>query len=438
MISFVCQMSFEKTCEWCGKQFQTKRYPTKFCSQSCYFKNRAAAKNQRKIQLIKQYDSSLDVVCEGSRMFYRKICDHCGKEFLAPRSNGRFCCTKCHDSHKRKKQAEYKHIVTSEERHNILKGKFLPLKKFCAYCGVQFTAYKQTTMFCCSACARKYRIRQDMAEHATKVTNESLERENLRLINMFANKDVLRVSEAAEFLSVSRESIYRYISKGIISPVVLPGITLISKDSLTDLFKEGTRFREASSRAKKQHKIPELKSSPVFLHTDEFISITEASEVYEIPLNVMQHWLRRSELSFERFRNIRFYRREDVDSLVRKRQRDSHPEITDWYTVDEIICEFGMSRKQVYNFTGTHRNIPKKKESGITYYSKKHIDNLLKHKVDPEEYYTASEVSERYGIEISRLYKIAKRMRFTSYHTSGRIWYKKTDVDVFFHTEYDA
>lgn len=97
MISFVCQMSFEKTCEWCGKQFQTKRYPTKFCSQSCYFKNRAAAKNQRKIQLIKQYDSSLDVVCEGSRMFYRKICDHCGKEFLAPRSNGRFCCTKCHD-----------------------------------------------------------------------------------------------------------------------------------------------------------------------------------------------------------------------------------------------------------------------------------------------------------------------------------------------------
>ena len=107
------------------------------------------------MELIQQYDSAFPVVCQDGILRYPKVCDHCGKEFMAPRPNGRFCCTKCHDAHDRKNRQEYKDVVTSEERRNILKGKFLPLKKYCTHCGKEFTAYKQTTMFCSSACARK-------------------------------------------------------------------------------------------------------------------------------------------------------------------------------------------------------------------------------------------------------------------------------------------
>ena len=100
--------------------------------------------------------------------------------------------------------------------------------------------------------------------------------------------------------------------------------------------------------------------------------------------------------------------------------------------MDEIIVEFGLTRKQVYNFTGTHKSLPKKKENGITYYSKKHVDNLLRPKVDMHDYYTPAEVVDKYGIDLRRLYKVAKKIGFDSYTSAGKIWYKKADVDAFF------
>lgn len=424
-------MGFEKKCECCGKKFETKRYPTKYCSQACYRKMQRTAVNKRKMKLMKQYDSSLDVICDDGTLRFRKVCDHCGKEFMAPRPNGRFCCTKCHDAHDRKMKQEYKDVVVSEERHKILKGKFLPLKKFCVNCGKEFTAYKQTTMFCSSACAKKYRIRQNIEDRATKVTSQSVELEHSRVTYKWADKEVLTAREAAEYLGVSRKSIYRWTNQGILKPIMLPGEFLISKESIKKMFDEGVSFRQPRKSTKE---LPEFQGTPVYQHNNEYITITEASELYGVPLSVMQHWLRKSDLEFERFRNIRFYNREAVDKLVKKRQKAAHPEITEWYTVDEICLEFAMTRKQVYNFTGTHKSLPKRKDSGITYYSKKHVDGILKPKVNPDDYYTAAEVSEKYGIELRRLYKIAKRIGFSSYTTSGKIWYKKDDVDTFFST----
>ena len=175
------------------------------------------------MELIQQYDSAFPVVCQDGILRYPKVCDHCGKEFMAPRPNGRFCCTKCHDAHDRKSRQEYKDVVTSEERRNILKGKFLPLKKYCTHCGKEFTAYKQTTMFCSSAWAKKYRIHQELTYRATKVTAQSVEQERSRVMYKWADKEVLTASAAAEYLGVSRKSIYRWAAQGILKPVTLPG-----------------------------------------------------------------------------------------------------------------------------------------------------------------------------------------------------------------------
>ena len=67
-----CPIGFEKTCECCRKSFVTKRYPTKYCSQACYSKMRRTAVNQRKMQLMKQYDSSLEITCDDGTLRFRK------------------------------------------------------------------------------------------------------------------------------------------------------------------------------------------------------------------------------------------------------------------------------------------------------------------------------------------------------------------------------
>lgn len=423
-------MSFVKKCQWCGKEFTTKRYPTKFCGPSCYNKHKRAEKNKRKLELIKRYDSHINVVIDDGKLRYIKQCDHCGMEFRACRPDGRFCCTKCHDAHDRKKKQEYKEVLTSEERHKILKGKFLPLKKFCVNCGNEFTAYKQTTMFCSSACAKKYRIRQKLEKRATKVTTESMYLHAQRIENTFVAKDVMRISDVCKYLSLSRTTLYRYVEQGIIKPLVLPGMLLFRKDSLDQLFKDGVRFREVMSRTLKASQATE--GSLPFLHSDEYISISEAAKVYGIPLNIAQNCLRRSELPYEKFRNVRIYKRDDVDQFLRKRERDKHPEIWDWYTVEDVMVEYEMTRKQVYNLMGVNPKLPRKKEGMKTYYSKKHVDTLLKPSEDLSLYYTAFEVVEKYHIELRRLYKVAKRIGFRSYSSSGRIWYIKEDVDAFF------
>ena len=299
-------MSFVKKCRWCGKEFITKRYPTKFVGSHVIIsikEHKRTEKNKRKFELIKQYDSHINVVIDDGKLRYIKQCDYCGMEFRSCRPDGRFCCTKCHDAHGRKKKQECKEVLTSEERHKILKGKFLPLKKFCVNCGNEFTAYKQTTMFCSSACAKKYRIRQKLEEWATKVTTESLHLDAQRIENTFVAKDVMRISDVCKYLSLSRTTLYRYVEQGIIKPLVLPGMLLFRKDSLDQLFKDGVRFREVMSRTLKASQSTE--GSLPFLHSDEYISISEAARVYGIPLNIAQNYLRRSELPYEKFRNVR-------------------------------------------------------------------------------------------------------------------------------------
>ncbi len=294
---------------------------------------------------------------------------------------------------------EYKEVLTSEERHKILKGKFLPLKKFCVNCRNEFTAYKQTTMFCSSACAKKYRIRQKLEEWATKVTTESLHLDAQRIENTFVAKDVTRISDVCKYLSLSRTTLYRYILQGIIKLLVLPDMLLFRKDSLDQLFKDGVRFREVMSRIPKAS--PFTEGSQPFLHSDEYISISEAAKVYRIPLNVAQNCLRRSELPYEKFRNVRLYKRDDVDRLLRKRERDKHPEIGKWYTIEDIMVEYEMTRKQVCNFIGVNPKLPRKKDGLKTYYSKKHVDTLLKPSEDLSLYYAAYEVTEKYHMNLA-------------------------------------
>ena len=126
-------------------------------------------------------------------------------------------------------------------------------------------------MFCSSACAKKYRIRQTLEERATRVTAESRQQDAQRKESEFAGKDVMRVKDVCDYLSLSRATIYRYMEKGIIKPLVLPGVLLFRKDSLDQLFKDGVRFRELMSRVPKASPVAE--QAHPFVHSDDYISI---------------------------------------------------------------------------------------------------------------------------------------------------------------------
>ena len=41
------------------------------------------------------------------------------------------------------------------------------------------------------------------------------------------------------------------------------------------------------------------------------------------------------------------YKRDDVDLFLHKRERDKHPEIWEWYTVEDVMVEYEIDRKSV-------------------------------------------------------------------------------------------
>lgn len=127
------------------------------------------------------------------------------------------------------------------------------------------------------------------------------------------------------------------MSDGLISSKQLPGVTVISRSALRAILADDVSLRV---RTKASIEVASEKHNDVL--NGEYMTIPEAAGEYGVKLGVMQHYLRSSDLKFIMYRNTRFYKRTEVDRLVRRRIKESHPEITQWYSVEDILNKFKL------------------------------------------------------------------------------------------------
>lgn len=105
--------------------------------------------------------------------------------------------------------------------------------------------------------------------------------------------------------------------------------------------------------------------------------------------------------------------REHVDCYFAKKAPS--PEITEWYSVEEMQRKFGMTVSAVYCFI-SKEGIPKMKIGRETLYSKTHVD-IAKGLVKKEEpqYYTYAEAMAKYGMTHDQMHHYVK------YHNIPRV-----------------
>lgn len=240
----------------------------------------------------------------------------------------------------------------------------------------------------------------------------------------------MRIAEAAEYLSVSRTTVYRALWNGLFEASEVQGVYLIRKTSIDAYVeKNASVISKRTGESVSRDPVQATYANPIAANPNEYITLTEALQLYGDSVPSIQFLLRNSGLQFERFRNIRFYRKSDVEAFVKKRIKSSHPEISEWYTVEDIMNTFGLERKSVYNLTFTNK-IPKKKVYRTTYYSKTHIDRIFLSRIGLEEnFYSAQAASEMSGLELRRLYKVVKRLGIPTRSLGGRLWISKTQFD---------
>ena len=418
-------MSFKKVCKVCGRQFHSAKYTSRYCSENCYVKAKNWAKETRYNLELQGNKKTLN------ELLYNKVCPQCGLHFTSKKTNAIYCSQSC--------GKKYRAALRSEkERQNGRQNSFdksvdflavsrrIKVAKICPCCGREFAAEKSTTMFCSGNCARKYRRRQEAAERREKVTAEQIKL-NIDVKESFTpDSQFLRASDAAKYLGVSTRTILRYIDQGIIKAKRLPRVTLIERTVLREVLES-----DVSLHVKTKAKIeipPKDDSNPIF--NGEHITIPEASKLYDVPLNVMQNYLRRSDLKFTMYRNTRFYDKKEVDRYVKKRLRDRRPDIKEWYSVNDILTKFNITsitlNNQLYK-----ASVPKRKDGGYTYYSKAHIDEMFGYLLESDKYYTTEQLSEMYQLDKRRISKIVQRYSLPKITRSGRILIEKVPFDEF-------
>lgn len=106
--------------------------------------------------------------------------------------------------------------------------------------------------------------------------------------------------------------------------------------------------------------------------------------------------------------------------------------ITEWYTCDDIEQKYNMTAVARRSFTHRH-NIPTKKEYGITYYSKVHVDYAKNPGIQyADEYYTVDQIVDIYRVGKNTVYNAIRHYKVPSLKDGNFGVYLKTAIDKIF------
>ena len=265
----------------------------------------------------------------------------------------------------------------------------IDIQKRCKWCGAIFTAHKTTTEYCSHRCgnlAYKDKVRKQRIESLQHELGKSIKTPpNL-------NKEYLTPSEVAELLHIGRTSIYRYIRNGAIKVIRFDRKTLVRKADIENM----TTYIEQETKEKQiKEKTP----------ITDFYTTAEVKEKF----NVAESWIfaiaKKHNIPRTFNRGKTYWSKKHIDAYFAKKA--PNPDITEWYSTQEIQEKFGMTLAAVYCFVSKNA-IPKKKEGIMVYYSKKHVD-IAKGVAAPEEpkYYTVPEAMEKFNLTRDQLYHYA-------------------------------
>ena len=268
----------------------------------------------------------------------------------------------------------------------------MKIKKVCEWCGTTFYAQKLTTRFCshrCNNLAYKEAVRQKRIQEAeTKVQTVISEQP----ISDFKDKEYLSFKEAATLLGLSKQAVYKMVYAGKLQAFRISNrLSFIRKGDID-------RMLEARPYEQRQPK----DTIPI----TDFYTTAEVKEKY----HVNESWIflvaKKNNIPRTFNRGKTYWSKKHTDAYFAKKA--PNPDITEWYSTQEMQEKFGMTLSAIYTFVSKNA-IPKKKEGIMVYYSKKHVD-IAKGVAAPEEpqYYTVAEAMEKFNLTRDQLYHYAK------------------------------
>ena len=291
------------------------------------------------------------------------------------------------------------------------------IERICEWCGKQFTAQTTVTRFCskrCSEHAYKERLRQKKISLSNQETaHNSREKES-------RNKEFLTPSETARYLGVGRTYIYDCINRGKIKVTRIGRKTLISKADIQAMFDFLTPKENTSAE-------PTEKKSKSLA---DFYTRADIREKYGVKDSWIYKVVAENNVPKTIIRGKAYFSKSHIDRLFSARKEN--PEITEWYSVEDIQSKYGMTLSAIYCLV-SKVGIPKRKEGSKVYYSKYHFDVAKGAKsAEDVEFISVAEAMEKYSLTRDQLYHYVKTYKITKLKSGKYVKLNAKELEALF------
>lgn len=291
----------------------------------------------------------------------------------------------------------------------------IKVERICEWCGNKFIAQTTVTRFCTKRCA-EHSYKERLRQKKMAVSNQETAQSNIK----WRDKDYLTPTQAAELLGIGRMSIYRYIRNGKIKVVRFARKTLISKADIQAMFdfltpKESTSTEPAEKKSKS---------------LSDFYTRADIREKYGVKDSWIYKVVAENNVPKTIIRGKAYFSKSHIDRLFSARKEN--PEITEWYSVEDIQAKYGMTLSAIYCLV-SKVGIPKRKEGSKVFYSKYHFDVAKGTKsAEDVEFISVAEAMEKYSLTRDQLYHYVKTYKITKLKSGKYVKLNTKELEALF------
>ena len=294
------------------------------------------------------------------------------------------------------------------------------IERICEWCGNHFMAQTTVTRFCSKRCSEhsyKERMRQKKMALSYQETSQCNPDRKSR------DKDFLTPTETAQYLGVCRTYIYDSINRGKIKVTRIGRKTLISKADILAMF-DFLSPKESESKESTEKKGKSL---------SDFYTRAEIREKFGVKDSWIYKVVAENNVPKTILRGKAYFSKSHIDRLFSARKEN--PEITEWYSVEDIQEKYGMTLSAIYTLV-SKIGIPKRKEGPKVYYSKYHFDVAKGTKsAEDVEFISVPEAMEKYSLTRDQLYHYVKTYKITKLRCGKYVKLNAKELEALFNPE---
>lgn len=273
----------------------------------------------------------------------------------------------------------------------------------CACCGREFTAYSGVQKYCSVGCA-------DEAKKERKKRHEDFLRAAEPVVGL-RQQEYLTFSRAAILMGCSRQYVYKLVNQGKLKASRISSRMAIIRRADIESMLEGNPYNKVvfGNRPKPTNSSRKLRKQEAETASNEPLTYISGEEVianYKVKPSWLYTSAKRNQIPICRIGGRNYYSKSHVEECLGLTADIAS--ITAWLTTEQAFEEYGMSATAIHAYAYRHR-IPTKREYGIVYYSRTHLDELRQKEVLADDRYcTVEEVAEKYRLSKANVHHITK------------------------------